>query len=38
MFNQGIVVYETMIPSDQNIYIKMVVHDFALVYVGDKLI
>lgn len=38
MFNQGIVVYQTIIPSIENTYVKLVVHDFALVYVGNKMI
>lgn len=39
MFNQGIVLYETTLPNvDKNIYIKMVVHDFAVVYLGDTVI
>lgn len=39
MFNQGIVLYETELPGqDKNIYIKMVVHDFAIVYLGDAVI
>lgn len=39
MFNQGIVLYETNIPLiPQDIFIKMVVHDFALVFLGDCVI
>lgn len=38
MFNQGIMLYETEIPKAENTYIKMVVHDFALVYLGDQII
>lgn len=40
MFNQGIVLYETDISSSKlkDVYIKMVVHDFALVFLGDRVI
>lgn len=38
MFNQGIVLYETEIPKAENVYVKMVVHDFALVFLGDQVI
>lgn len=39
MFNQGIVLYQTNIPIlSKDIYIKTSVHDFALVFLGDKLI
>lgn len=38
MFNQGIVVYDANLPKCEKTYIKMVIHDFALVYIGNKLI
>lgn len=38
MYNQGIVVYETTLTKDINYNVKIIVHDFALVYIGDKLI
>jgi hypothetical protein len=35
MFHQGIVVYETNLPRVEDVDVKMVVHDFAVVYIGD---
>lgn len=38
MFNQGIVLYEATIAKPRDYALKVIVHDFALVYLGKKLI
>jgi hypothetical protein len=38
MFNQGIVVYETTLPREENVDIKMVVRDFAVVFIGNHVL
>ena len=39
MFNQGMVLYETDLPKkEKDIYVKMVIHDFAIVFLGSSII
>lgn len=38
MFNQGIVVYETKLQKEKDYSFDIVVHDFAVVFLGDKFI
>jgi hypothetical protein len=38
MYNQGVVVYETKLNINTDYSLKLVVHDFALLYLGHKLI
>lgn len=38
MYNQGIVVYETKLQINQNYDLEIVVHDYAVVYLGHKVI
>ena len=35
MYNQGLVLYETKIENKTHL-LKLIVHDFALVWLGDK--
>ena len=36
MFNQGMVLYETIIKGPEKYLFELQVHDFALVYIDDK--
>lgn len=38
MYNQGIVVYETSLQNDRDYDLKVVVHDYAVVYLGNNVI
>lgn len=38
MYNQGIVLYETKLNPNQDYALKVVVHDFGVVYLGHKAI
>ena len=38
MFNQGLALYETELPVVNDYELKIVVHDFGLVYIGDSLV
>lgn len=38
MYNQGIVVYETQLENDKDYHLKVVAHDYAVVYLGNKVI
>ena len=38
MFNQGIALYEAHISKKRDYSLKVIVHDFAVVYLGKKLI
>jgi hypothetical protein len=38
MFNQGIVLYETQLKLEHDYVLSVVVHDFGVVYLGEKVI
>lgn len=38
MYNQGIMIYETQLPDEGDIKLKMIVHDYAQVYLNGHFI
>lgn len=38
MYNQGIVIYETILPLKKKYDLKMSVHDIAYVYIDGELV
>ncbi len=37
MYHQGLVIYETTLPTPKEYQLSLIVHDFALIYVDGKL-